>query len=82
MLVTDSVAAEVSSVADRDLGGRCFGSSLSACLVLSNPSQRSAQAGTSLMARGLSLGSMVKPCGQALWDSCRTCPGDRVSQAL
>lgn len=50
VLVTDSMAAEVSSLADRDLGGRCFGSSLSACLVLSNPSQRSAQAGTSLMA--------------------------------
>lgn len=87
-MVTDSVAAEVSSLADRDLGGRCFGSSLSVCLVLSNLSQRSAQAGTSLMARGLSftclpLGSMVEPCGQALWyDSCRTCLGDRVSQVL
>lgn len=55
MLVTESMAAEVSSLVGRDLDGRCFGSSLPACLVLSHMSLgQSAPAGTSLMARGLS----------------------------
>ena len=69
VLVTDNVAAEVSSLADRDLGGRCFGSSLPACLVLSHPSQRSGQAGTSLMARSLPFLNLfdLGKCGEALW---------------